>query len=237
MTFPDGRVVDALRGGDIELIGRLEWSSNATFLASVTSSSGDLQAIYKPVRGERPLHDFPPGIGRREVASFELAAALGWDLVPETVMVDGPLGEGSLQRFVEVDYADHYFTMIEDHTPDLIAQLRRMCCFDLLANNTDRKSGHVLLDADQHVWGIDNALTFHAEFKLRTVIWDFAGEPIEATLTSDIADMLDSGLPTELEELLDPFERDAVLTRARAVVTEGRFPIDETGRRYPWPLV
>lgn len=237
MTFPDSRVVNALRGGDIELIGRLEWSSNATFLASVTSSSGDLQAIYKPVRGERPLHDFPPGIGRREVASFELAAALGWDLVPETVMVDGPLGEGSLQRFVEVDYADHYFTMIEDHTPDLIAQLRRMCCFDLLANNTDRKSGHVLLDADQHVWGIDNALTFHAEFKLRTVIWDFAGEPIEATLTSDIADMLDSGLPTEFEELLDPFERDAVLTRARAVVTEGRFPIDETGRRYPWPLV
>lgn len=237
MTFPDGRVVDALRGGDIELIGRLEWSSNATFLASVTSSSGDLQAIYKPVRGERPLHDFPPGIGRREVASFELAAALGWDLVPETVMVDGPLGEGSLQRFVEVDYADHYFTMIEDHTPDLIAQLRRMCCFDLLANNTDRKSGHVLLDADQHVWGIDNALTFHAEFKLRTVIWDFAGEPIEATLTGDIADMLDSGLPTALEDLLDPFERDAVLTRARAVVTEGRFPIDETGRRYPWPLV
>ncbi len=196
-----------------------------------------LQAVYKPLRGERPLHDFPAGIYRREIAAFELAAALGWDLVPETVLIDGPLGEGSLQRFVEVDYEDHYFTMHEEDDPDLARQLRRICCFDLLANNTDRKSGHCLLDLDRHVWAIDNALSFHAEFKLRTVIWDFSGERIDAGLLDDVAALLDNGLPASLHDLLDPFERDALLTRARGILAEGTFPHDPTGRRYPWPLV
>ena len=215
MAFPDAGVLELLRRGAVELLGRIAWSSNATFLAEVTldgdSGPHTLQAVYKPLRGERPLHDFPAGIYRREIAAFELAAALGWDLVPETVLIDGPLGEGSLQRFVEVDYEDHYFTMHEEDDPDLARQLRRICCFDLLANNTDRKSGHCLLDLDRHVWAIDNALSFHAEFKLRTVIWDFSGERIDAGLLDDVAALLDNGLPASLHDLLDPFERDALL--------------------------
>lgn len=247
MTYPDLRVLDLLTNGSIEIVGRIEWSSNATFLVDVVESDrgespdGDpptrCPAIYKPVRGERPLHDFAPGIGRREVAAFAFARGLGWDVVPETVVVDGPFGPGSLQRFVEVDYDDHYFTMFDEGEPDVLAQLRRVCCFDLMANNTDRKSGHCLLDADGHVWAIDNALTFHADFKLRTVIWDFAGEPIDADLCDDIANLLDGGLPESLGDLLDPFERDALLTRTRAVLATGVFPHDPTGRRYPWPLV
>jgi uncharacterized repeat protein (TIGR03843 family) len=260
MTFPDQRVLDLLREGSIEPLGRIAWSSNATFLVEVARQADParddgavvageadptddaveaaaLRAIYKPERGERPLYDFPPGIFRREIAAFELARSLGWDVVPETVPVDGPMGPGSLQRFIDVDYEDHYFTMFEEGDEAVLAQLRRLCCFDLLANNTDRKAGHCLLDAARHVWAIDNALAFHAEFKLRTVIWDFAGTRIDAPLLDDISCLLDTGLADGLADLLDPFERDALLMRARAVLAEGVFPFDPTGRRYPWPLV
>lgn len=245
MTFPDQRVLDLLTEGSIGLLGRIAWSSNATYLVEVAAEPDDagagdapaLRAVYKPERGEQPLHDFPPGIYRREVAAFDLARSLGWDLVPETVLVDGPLGPGSLQRFIEVDYEDHYFTMFDEGDEAVLAQLRRVCCFDLLANNTDRKSGHCLIDADRRVWAIDNALAFHAEFKLRTVIWDFAGERIDGALLDDVAGLLDTGLGDAMDDLLDPFERDALLARARAVLAEGVFPHDPTGRRYPWPLV
>lgn len=246
-------------GAAVELIGRIAWSSNATFLVEVSPSDGPdsegtdsdgpdsdgpdsegpvpVRAVYKPEAGERPLFDFPEGIWRREVAAYELARALGWDCIPETVTVEGPLGEGSLQRFVDADFERHYFTMVSEDDPDLDAQLRRLCCFDLIANNTDRKGGHCLVDEHGHVWGIDNALCFHAQYKLRTVIWDFAGEPVDAPLLDDITRLLDAGLPDTLDELLDPFERDALRTRAHGVVREGVFPHDETGRRYPWPLV
>ena len=154
MTYPDRRVLDLLSEGSIEPLGRIAWSSNATYLVEVVSAEADAEgnevavqhAIYKPERGERPLHDFAPGIYRHEVAAFELARSLGWDMVPETVRVDGPMGPGSLQRFVEVDYEDHYFTMFDEGDEAVLAQLRRICCFDLLANNTDRKGGHCLLD-------------------------------------------------------------------------------------------
>ena len=231
----------------IELLGRIAWSSNATFLVEVfpghgphaadDDSTDGIRAIYKPERGERPLFDFPPGLWRREVAAFRMARALGWDCIPETVTVDGPFGVGSLQYFVDVDYADHYFTMIEEDDPDLDRQLRRLCAFDLIANNTDRKAGHCLLDADRHVWGIDNALCFHAQSKLRTVIWDFAGMPIDRDLLEDVIAMLESGPDDLLGDLLDPLERDAVCTRGHALVREGVFPSDTTGRGYPWPLL
>lgn len=240
MTGPDPSLAGLLEANPrVDLVGRISWSSNATFLVEVSAPGvpGPLRAIYKPVDGERPLGDFPPGIWRREVAAYELARALAWDCIPETVTFDGPLGEGSLQRFVDVDYADHYFTMVEEDDPALDAQLRRLCCFDLVANNTDRKSGHCLLDERRHVWGIDNALCFHAQFKLRTVIWDFAGEVIDGDLLDDLVALLDTGLPDSFMTLLDPFERDAVCTRARAVVRDGIFPHDPSGRRYPWPLV
>lgn len=203
---------------------------------SIEDVGGPLgRAIYKPHRGERPLWDFPDGLYRREAAAFDLAVAIGWDLVPPTIVRDGPLGIGSLQWFVEADYDQHHFTLVEDEA--FHPQLMRMCAFDIVANSTDRKGGHVLVDADQHLWGIDNGLCLHAEFKLRTVIWEFATQALPSELADDLAAFIERSLPAELGEVLDPFERDAVHQRARALLATGRFPIDETGRRYPWPLV
>lgn len=235
-----------LREGEIELLGRMPYASNATFLVRVcpAEAHGDaaededpeLLAIYKPARGERPLWDFPSGLYRREVAAWVLAEHLGWDLVPTTVArQEGPFGEGSLQRFVEADVDQHYFTMLEE--PDLHDQLRRIAAFDLVVNNTDRKGGHLLIDADRHIWCIDNGLAFHAEPKLRTVIWDFAGEDVPAAILDDVRRVTSGPPPRELGDLLDPFERDALVTRARALVHLGEFPGDPTGHAYPWPLV
>jgi uncharacterized repeat protein (TIGR03843 family) len=222
--------------GEISIVGRMPWSSNGTFLTEVCTDDDATQAVYKPYRGERPLWDFPDGLFKREVAAYELSEVLGWHLVPLTVLrTEAPLGEGSLQQFVETDFEQHYFTLYEaDEHRD---QLQALCVFDLLANSTDRKSGHCLLGADGNVYAIDNGLSFHQEFKLRTVIWEFGGERIPAPLLDDVCRFLDDGLPDSLVDLLDPFERDALLTRARAVVAEGRFPVDHSGRRYPWPLV
>jgi uncharacterized repeat protein (TIGR03843 family) len=249
---PDDQVEDLLRCGEVTLVGRMPWSSNATFLVDIHApgtapdpeapddpdapmNPALLQAIYKPHRGERPLWDFPDGLWRREVAAYELSRALGWAAVPETIEREGPLGVGSLQRFIDADFGEHYFTLLEDEAYH--PQLRRLCAFDLVANSTDRKGGHILVDDDAHLWGIDNGLSFHAEFKLRTVIWDFAGERVPNELAEDLATLVETDLPDRLARLLDPFERDALRTRARAVLSEGCFPHDTTGRRYPWPMV
>lgn len=249
MSAPDSTDDDLearLCTGDIEILGRMPWSSNATFLVEVGPAAPNggspaanvgevVRAVYKPHRGERPLWDFPDGLYLREVAAYQLARALGWEMVPFTVLRDGPLGIGSVQRFVDADFEQHYFTLYEDE--GLHPQLQRMCAFDLVANNTDRKGGHVLIDPDRHVWGIDNGLAFHAEFKLRTVIWEFADEPLPEELADGLTRLLDAALPQPLSDLLDPFESDALRTRARALLSNGRFPTDPTGRRYPWPLV
>lgn len=193
------------------------------------------RAIYKPHRGERPLWDFPGGLYQREIAAYELSKALGWNLVPPTVLAEGPLGVGSLQWFVDADFEQHYFTLYEEqrHHP----QLQTICAFDIVANNTDRKSGHCLIDARGHIWAIDNGLSFHVEPKLRTVIWEFGGEPVPDNLRDDLLALATSDLPEALAKRLDPFERDAVRTRARALADRGVFPIDYSGRRFPWPLV
>ncbi|MBX3312953.1 MAG: SCO1664 family protein [Actinobacteria bacterium] len=229
-----------LLAAELHVVGRMPWSSNATLLCELREPGAGEdadplgRAIYKPHRGERPLWDFPDGLYRREVATYRLARALGWDLVPPTVERDGPFGVGSVQWFVDADFDRHYFELLEDDaTHD---QLRRMAAFDVVANSTDRKGGHVLADEAGHLWGIDNGLSFHAEFKLRTVIWDFGGEPLPAELAEDL-DRIACGLPRDLADLLDPFERNALATRARALLAEGRLPVDPTGRRYPWPLV
>jgi uncharacterized repeat protein (TIGR03843 family) len=229
------RALELLRDGDIAVLGRMPYSSNATFLVDICHDGLAAQGIYKPHRGERPLWDFPSGLFKREAAAFELAEHMGWSIVPPTVVREGPMGEGSLQLFVPAHFEQHYFTLRDDEAH--LETLQRLCVFDLVSNNTDRKSGHVLLGEDGRIWAIDNGLSFHAEFKLRTVIWDFADESIPAPIREDVVRLLDEGLPAGFAELLDPFERDAVLTRARAVVREGRFPVDHSGRRYPWPLV
>jgi uncharacterized repeat protein (TIGR03843 family) len=229
-------VAEILANGEVELLGRMPWSSNATFLVEARLKDRSTRAIYKPHAGERPLWDFPDGLYRREVAAYELSAQLGWEVVPLTIEREDLVhGVGSLQRFIDADFEQHYFTMLEDES--LHPQFVRMAAFDFVSNNTDRKGGHCLIDVNEHIWGIDNGLSFHAEFKLRTVIWEFGGEPIPQPLLDDIQCLVDEGLSSPFERLLGTFERDALLTRARALLREGVLPIDETGNRYPWPLV
>ncbi len=221
--------------GEVEVEGRMPWSSNATFLVNVTCGDVHAQAIYKPLRGERPLWDFEPGLHRREVAAYHLSEALGFDLVPPTVLRDGPFGEGSMQWFVNVDHRQHYFTIHEERQ-DLYDKLREVAVFDLLANNTDRKSGHVLIDGDDHIWGIDHGLCFAADFKLRTVVWEFGGEQIGADLIK-VVRPLTLAIPLEVATLLDHEEVAALQERAQWVTTNPVFPVDQSGRRYPWPIV
>lgn len=228
---PVGFLLDA----EPEIEGRMPWSSNATFLVTLRSAEGgEHQAIYKPVRGERPLWDFEPGLHRRERAMYLLSELLGLAAVPPTVIRDGPLGEGSFQWFVDADHREHYFTIHEQYE-HLHDQLRAIAVLDVVANNTDRKSGHCLLAAHR-VWAIDNGLCFSAEFKLRTVIWDFAGEPIDDDLLGRVAALAEA-VPIPLAALLAEDEIDALRRRAGQLVTDGALPHDETGRRYPWPLV
>ena len=233
---PTARVLTLLAEGEVEVVGRMPWSSNRTFLATCTLGGEETAAVYKPGRGERRLWDFPEGIYRREVAAYELSRALGWDLVPETVQrTDGPLGEGSLQRFVPADFSQHHFTLVEDERHH--DRLRAICAFDVVANNTDRKSGHCLLGEDGTVWAIDNGLCFHRQPKLRTVIWEFAGQPVPPALLDDVARVADSPLGA-LRRLLSANEVDAVRRRAAALVEDGHFPApDPDEYHYPWPLV
>lgn len=232
----DDGVRRVLATGSVEVLGRMPWSSNATLLVECSLDDATVRAIYKPHAGERPLWDFPDGLWRREVAAYELSHALGWEVVPLTIArEDAPHGIGSMQLFIDADFEHHYFTLLDDES--FHDQFRRMAAFDFVANNTDRKGGHCLVDADGHVWGIDNGLSFHAEFKLRTVIWDFGGEPIADDDLDALRRLVDDGLPETLVGLLGAFERDAVLTRARALVREGTLPVDESGNRWPWPLV
>ena len=213
----------------------MPWSSNGTFLVSLALDGEEHAAIYKPHRGERPLWDVPEGLFLREVAAYELSVALGWDVVPETVLrEDAPLGLGSLQWFVDADFEQHYFTLVED--PRWHDELRRMAVFDLIANNADRKSGHCLVAGD-HLWGIDHGLCFHVEPKLRTVIWDFGGQPIPADLKADAARVA-AHPPEALHQLLNDAEVEVLAARAAAVSRLASFPDPGTDRRpYPWPLV
>jgi uncharacterized repeat protein (TIGR03843 family) len=229
-------VLEHLSAGEVNIEGRMPWSSNGTFLVHVVAGGTELPAVYKPVRGERPLWDFPSGLYRREVAAYRLSEAMGLGLVPPTVIrSDAPLGEGSLQLFVPADFEQHYFTLHESRA-DLHPAMQDICMFDVVANNTDRKSGHVLLGLDGRLWAIDNGLCFAEEFKLRTVIWEFGGEPLPERLV-DAAGRIATRVPLDVACLLSDAEAEAVQDRARAVVARGVFPVDRSGRRYPWPLV
>ncbi|MEY4130074.1 MAG: hypothetical protein RLZZ31_198 [Actinomycetota bacterium] len=229
-------VAHTLRTGEIEILGRMPWSSNAIFLVEVNDVDRTAKAVYKPEKGERPLWDFPSGLWKREVAAYELSAALGWNLIPPTVQRDdAPLEVGSLQFFIEADFEEHYYTLLHDES--LHTQFKKMAAFDFITNNTDRKSGHCLIDEQRHIWGIDNGLSFHADFKLRTVIWEFAGEPLDDDIMNDLDNLVSAGLSPVFNELLTVFEREAVLARSRALLRNGELPVDESGHRYPWPLV
>ena len=231
-----GRELALLLGGSVEVLGRMPRSSNATFLVRVTCGGESARAIYKPEAGERPLSDFDPGLYRRERAAYLLSEYLGWGIVPPTVIrAEAPLGIGSLQWFVDCDFREHYFTLFAE-APETHPSLAQLALFDYIANNTDRKSGHVLRGRDGRVWGIDHGLCFSAAFKLRTVIWDFADEPVPRALLRDIAPVAED-VPAELAELFGPDESVALQRRVRRMLRERVLPADPTGMRYPWPLV
>ncbi|MHB8467277.1 MAG: SCO1664 family protein [Acidimicrobiales bacterium] len=232
---PATAALTVLAHGEIEVEGRLPWSSNGTFLVTVRHEGCELRAVYKPHRGERDLWDFPDGLYLREVAAYEVSEALGWGIVPETILRDdAPLGVGSLQRFVDADFAQHYFTLLDEAAHH--AELKRIGVLDLVINNADRKSGHCLI-AEGRIWGIDNGLCFHVQPKLRTVIWDFGGEPIPEELRGDLARLATSP-PASLAHLISEREIEALAKRAALVARLQCFPDpDPDARPYPWPLV
>ncbi|MEY2417516.1 MAG: hypothetical protein QOG90_196 [Actinomycetota bacterium] len=226
-----------LNGGDIVIEGRMPWSSNQTLLTTVTCGDESIRAVYKPESGERPLWDYPHGLWRREVATYVVSDALAWNLVPETVTrTDAPMGRGSLQRFIDdADFEQHYFTLLDD--PTTHDRLRQMCVFDLVINNADRKGGHCLLTSGGDIYGVDHGLTFQATPRLRTVIWDFGGQPIPQPWREDLLRLADAPL-AELEELIDATEVAALRRRAVAVAELRAIPlVGEEYRHYPWPYV
>ena len=234
---PDAEVLELLERGELEPLGLLPRASNFTFLCRVHGGDDELLAVYKPQRGEAPLWDFPDGtLCRREVAAYVFATALGWPRVPPTVLRDGPEGKGSVQRFLRFDPDRHYFTMLEDR-PD---EFRRVALFDVVVNNADRKSGHCLRDRSDHIWGIDHGVSFHGAVKLRTVIWDYEGEPIspdELEGLEGLGARLDAGLGRQLGALLSGAERRALEDRLEWLLTERIFPQPLTEYPYPWPMV
>ncbi len=231
----------ALQRGLIEAVELIPWGSNYTFAARLVSEEGEhCLAVYKPRRGETPLRDFPSGtLYRREVAAYLLARHLEWDIVPPTVIrEDGPHGVGSLQLYVETQReADAYFDRIRVVHRD---QLQRLAVFDLLANNADRKGGHCLLDLGGHLWGIDHGLTFHHVSKLRTIIWDFCGDPIPEPLVEHLRTIRGTpdrvaSIRSDLAPLLSDAELSALFQRWDRLLANPCFPQLDPYRNVPWP--
>ncbi len=230
-----------LSTGNMQIVGLMPDSSNYTFLAEINGSDLHSLAIYKPRRGERPLWDFPRGtLCQREVAAYVVNEALGWGIVPPTVLRNGPeYGVGSVQLFVDSDPEVHYFMLRgTDNMP-----LKRIATFDLVINNADRKGGHVLRDRNDHLWGIDHGIAFHAEPKLRTVIWDFVGQPIPDELLVDIQrlrcmlDIPGDPLTSQLAKLLQRAELDALRHRIDRLLHRPIFPKPTGNRSVPWPPI
>ena len=224
----------------MKVLGLLHGASNYTFLSRLEPHPpAGLMAVYKPARGESPLWDFEAGsLYRREVAAYELSKVLGWPRVPPTVVRrHGPHGVGALQLFIDADR--RHFLEQQSAERDTWAQV---ALFDVITNNADRKSGHCLFDANDWVWVIDHGLTFHVDPKLRTVIWDFAGEPLPAELCGDVERALvevDRGRLSEiLGGLLRPPEVRMLKRRLRRVLAPTwRFPEPTSAWSIPWPPI
>ena len=243
VAITEDHLIDALRTGDVSERGRLPYSSNHSFLVVVHHGTLDIPAVYKPQRGESPLWDFEWGtLCKRELAAFLVSRTLGWDLVPPTVLRTASHGLGSIQFYVDHDADAHYFTIQSDAR--YAEALRRLTLFDAIINNADRKSGHCLVGREQRLWAIDHGLTFHTDYKVRTVLWEFSGEPVDRLLLDDLDDLRmqlvgrGSELTQELSALLSDAERRAFLLRVQSLLRQGCFPAPIPQRRnYPWPPV
>ena len=241
-SFAVADPIALLRDGEIELVGRLVEASNATFVCRVTLPCPDPEpdvvatAVYKPIRGERPLDDFPAGtLANREVAAYFVSQASGWWIVPPTVRRDGPLGPGALQLWVEPDPAIDPLSLLRQRDP----ALRRMAAFDAAVNNADRKVGHLLPVGGGHVFGVDHGICFAVEPKLRTVLWAWHGEPFtagERIMLERLRDQMEDRLAVAVDALLSQAEIDATRRRIDALLAAGRFPHPLPGRpAIPWP--
>lgn len=234
-------VLDTILRGKMELKGLMPWSSNYTFLVDLRGPAGlNLMGIYKPGDGERPLWDFPDQtLSQREFTAYLVSQALGWPSIPTTVIRDGPHGLGSVQLFIEAEYEAHYFNMRD--MPAFTEDFRHMAVFDYIVNNADRKGGHCLKDKNDRIWAIDHGLTFHAEPKLRTVIWEFCHEPVPPAMLNDLAHLQNlleaSELDRILADLLSPRELDAFQKRIKRIVSTGQFPALGSGRNVPFPPI
>ena len=235
----DPAVPRVLATGELEVLGLLPNASNHTFLARALRGEEDMLGVYKPRRGETPLWDFPEGtLCAREVATYVVARTLGWPNVPATVLRGGPYGTGSVQRFVPSDPEEHYFTL-QERFPD---EFRRVAAFDLVINNADRKAGHCLLGEDGRIYVVDHGVCFSEEPKLRTVIWDFIGDPLEDDVRAGLrrlaGEVREGTLRDELANLLAEPELAALESRAREVAAMERFPEPgEDHRPFPWPPI
>lgn len=261
---------EVLRNGELTVLGRIRSASNATFLCESTFGESTVHCVYKPVSGEAPLWDFPDGtLAGRELGAYLVSAQLGWNIVPYTVIRDGPAGPGMLQLWVQQpgDAADSapapgpdlvdlfpakkpqpgYLPVLRayDYAGDEVvlmhaddAQLRRMAVFDVLVNNADRKGGHILCGLDGQVYGVDHGVCLHVENKLRTVLWGWAGKPVDdETLeaVADLAEALTGSFRDELSGLITAVEIAALRRRAHALLNNPVMPGPNRHRPIPWP--
>lgn len=233
----EASALELLRCGELKVLGRLVDASNATLYCQVTLDGVAAACVHKPVAGERPLWDFPDGtLAAREVGAYLVSAASGWDVVPPTVMREGPWGEGMCQLWIDVDETVDRTILVR--TDD--DRLRRMAIFDALVNNADRKGGHILPTPEGHLFGIDHGLCFSEQNKLRTLLWGWAGRPLPVDavevlerLVQDWAD----GLGRALGELLTPREVEVTRRRAARLLRNGIHPEprDDGWPAVPWP--
>ena len=233
-------VCELLRSSASEACDLIPRGSNYTFLVKLSldhQSTG--YGVYKPMKGETPLWDFPMGtLYKREHAAYLLSEVLGWCFVPPTVIWDGPHGVGSLQIFVNSEQGITFFELRETHP----FEIKRIAVFDCICNNTDRKGGDCIKDPNGTIWAIDHGLTFHSEYKLRTVIWDYGGEPVPKELLQDVDRELQRfhsrrGLAQAMKGILSEEEIESLAYRMSYVLEHPVLPELRSRRDVPWPLV
>jgi hypothetical protein len=234
LDLPDA--LRLLRDGTLDVEGRLYDASNATLFCTVTLDGLTAACVHKPVVGERPLWDFPDGtLAAREVSAYVVSEALGWDVVPPTVMRDGPFGIGMCQLWIDIDETVDIGVLARSDHP----QLRRMAVYDAVVNNADRKGGHLLPTVDGHIYGVDHGVCFSVDDKLRTVLWRWRGKQLTDEAIDGLSGLraqLEGDLGAALRGLLDPDEVAATVIRVDRLLSTRRHPLpSDEWPPVPWP--